>query len=360
MMKILSSKTAAAVIAAAAAAAGFSACGVRNSSAAEFTRRTDATSAETQTVSESESGTPTETEPADIPPETAETAAAPPETSTTAKPVEIKTEVLADHSFGIVDFPEKVYSNKKLQKALDEIDDICSRYGGVISFAYMNMDTGAACTYRTDVSYGCCSTVKAPFCKNLLESGIDLDEEVPIDVKWDYDGGTVASMEYGSSLTARELIRYAITESDNTAYYNLVNYYGYGGFNNMNYELGVNYDLGTTWIFNYCTANDLLKQYIDVYNYAEKSKRGQWLVKLMTKTELETQITAQLGDKYTVAHKYGSDWDQNCYHDCAIVYADSPFILIIMTNQVPETEESDKVFKQLAKQFDIVNSQLAV
>lgn len=359
-MKILSAKTAAAVIAAVVAAAGLSSCGVKDTSAAEFTRRSGTAPAETQTVSETETVSPTETVAADIPDEIAETTTDPPKTTTTAKPVEIKDGVLADHSFGIADFPEKVYSNKKLQKALDEIDDICSRYGSVISFAYMNMDTGAACTYRTDVSYGCCSTVKAPFCKNILESGIDLDEEVPINVKWDYDGGTVASMEYGSRLTARELIRYAITESDNTAYYNLVNYYGYGGFNSMNYELGVNYDLGSTWIFNYCTTNDLLKQYIDVYNYAEKSKRGQWLVKLMTKTELETQITAQLGDKYTVAHKYGSDWDQNCYHDCAIVYADSPFILIIMTNQVPETEDSDKVFKQLAKQFDIVNSQLAV
>lgn len=359
-MKILPAKTAAAVIAAAIAAAGISSCGVKDTSAAEFTRRSSVATAETQTVSETETVSPTETVAADIPAETAETTTAPTETTTTAKPVEIKDEVLADHSFGIADFPEKVYSNKKLQKALDEIDGICSRYGGVISFAYMNMDTGAACTYRADVSYGCCSTVKAPFCKNILESGIDLDEEVPINVKWDYDGGTVASMEYGSRLTARELIRYAITESDNTAYYNLVNYYGYVGFNNMNYELGVNYNLGSSWIFNYCTTNDLLKQYIDVYNYAEKSKRGQWLVKLMTKTELETQITAQLGDKYTVAHKYGSDWDQNCYHDCAIVYADSPFILIIMTNQIPETEDSDKVFKQLAKQFDIVNSQLAV
>ena len=79
----------------------------------------------------------------------------------------------------------------------------------------------------------------------------------------------------------------------------------------------------------------------------------------MRKTDLETQITAELKDKYPVSHKYGSDIEQECYHDCAICYADSPFILIFMTEQVPETDTCDKIFRKLAKQFDIVNEQLA-
>lgn len=341
----------------AAAILSVSSCAVKNPGAAEFTRRADAPSEVAQTTTaerpavEAEATAETE-QPAET--TTAETTTAAPE------PVKLKSSVLSDHAFSAEDFPKKVYSNKKLKKALAEIDDICSRYGTTISFEYKNMESCAVCRYNEYASYGCCSTVKAPFCKELLERGADLDDEIAISVKWDNDGGTAASMAYGDTLSARELIRLAITESDNTAYYNLINYYGYDGFNSMNYELGVNYDLGYSWIFNYCTAEDLMRQYEDIYDYAEKSERGKWLIKLMTKTDRETQITAQLGEKYTVAHKYGSDWDQNCYHDCAIVFADSPFVLVIMTDQTPETEESDKVFKQLAKQFDIVNSQLAV
>lgn len=276
------------------------------------------------------------------------------------KPVGLKTDLLDGHSYSIEKFPHKTYSNTKLKKALKKIDDICADYGYTISFCYKNMDTGAVIRYNENVKYGVCSTVKAPFCKELLERGIDLDDKITVSVIWDGDGGEVAIGGYGKEYTARELIRLAITKSDNSAYYNLIEHYGYQGFNNMNYKLGVGYDLGYSWIFNYGSAEDLLKQYEDIYKYAKKSKRGEWLTKLMTKTDLEGQITEQLSGKYQVSHKYGSDWDQNAYHDCAICYADSPFVLVIMTNQIPETEDSDEVFHRLAKWFDVINSTLVV
>ncbi len=339
-------------------------CEVRSHGAEQFTRRVQ----DADTELSVDSFGADESEAADTQKSAAEADAvnAEAETTTTTaakpaeppKPTKLKTDVLSGHNFTADDFPAKTYSNKKLSKALNAIDDICADYGYTISFYYKNMDSGAECTYNADASYGVCSTVKAPFCKELLERGIDLDDEITIEVIWDDDDGKTAANGYGKTYSARELIRRAITQSDNTAYYNLINYYGYDGFNNMNYELGVNYDLGYSWIFNYGTSRDLMKQYEDIYKYAEKSKRGKWLTELMQKTDLETQVTAELADKYPVAHKYGSDWDQNCYHDCAIVYSDSPFVLVIMTDQVPETAKSDKVFKKLAKQFDIVNSQL--
>ena len=50
---------------------------------------------------------------------------------------------------------------------------------------------------------------------------------------------------------------------------------------------------------------------------------------------------------------------EEAFNDCAIVYADSPFVLCIMTEQYPETEESCKVFKDLALVFDDINSLIA-
>lgn len=289
----------------------------------------------------------------------AETTAVPEtETVTEAAPTDVDSSALSGHSFSIDNFVTQVYSNEELENAFDEIDSIISEYGTSISFAYYNIDTGAAVRYNESKSYGTCSTVKAPYCKYLLESGIDLDEEFGVSYYWSGDYGTVASMSYGTKLTAREYITYTICQSDNSAYYNLVKHYGYYGFNEMNRSLGVSYSLGNTWIFTHCTAEDLLKQYIDIYEFAEENERGRWLVELMQDTDVETQITAELAEEYPVAHKYGSDSSQTCFHDCAIVYANSPFVLVIMTNQVPETEESCKVFRRLARQFDNVNSLL--
>lgn len=281
------------------------------------------------------------------------------ETQALKEPTAIKKDILSGHRFSTSDFPKKVYSNKKLKKAFEEIDKLCDSFGYDLSFEYENLETGAQCSYNNGRYYGCCSTIKAPFCKYLLESGIDLDEKVKITELWYPYVDTVSDAGYGSKFTARELIRLAITESDNSAYMNLVKKYGFEGFNEMNAELGANYYLGYDYYFNECTAADLLKEYEDIFFYAQDTKRGEWLTKLMRKTDLETQITAELKDKYPVSHKYGSDIEQECYHDCAICYADSPFILIIMTEQVPETDTCDKIFRKLAKQFDIVNEQLA-
>ncbi len=281
-------------------------------------------------------------------------------TTTTAAPEAISSNAFDSRSFYSESFTDEVYSNDELIAAFDEIDSICSQYGSTISFVYKNFETEATCTYNSTKSYSTCSTVKAPFCKCLLESGIDLEEEITTTVTWSNDYNTTASEGIGVAHTAEELITRAVNQSDNTAYYNLVKYYGYSDFNSMNEALGVSYRLGSTWIFTKCTADDLALQYEDIYNYAEETDRGKWLIGLMNETDLEVQISAQLGDKYFVAHKYGTDRTQYCYHDCAIVYADSPFMLIIMTSQYGETDESNEVFKRLAEQFDIVNSQLVI
>ena len=355
------------------------ACGNNN---ADFTRKADITRAastctsapETDAAEETEETEETEkTEGSDAAQavadaaeaeETAAETTAPTETATeittTAprKPVGLKRDLLDGRSYSIEKMSHKVYSNSKLEKALDAIDDICNDYGGRISFAYKNVATGATVLYNENVQYGMCSTIKAPFCKELLSEGIDLDDKIKISVIWDGDTGEIADKGFGKTYTARELVRLTIMQSDNSAYYNLINEYGFDGFNRYNAEIGANYELGSSWIFTFCNVTDLLKQYEDIYWYGETSKRGEWLTELMTKTDLESQITAQLKDKYKVAHKYGTDHETDCYHDCAICYAESPFVLIIMTEQTPETKESNKVFHKLAKQFDILNDQI--
>ena len=76
--------------------------------------------------------------------------------------------------------------------------------------------------------------------------------------------------------------------------------------------------------------------------------------------DVNMQVRSALESKYTVAEKYGSQFydgvDNNQFHDCAIVFADSPYVLTIFTNQIPETEKSAKVFKELAVVFDNINA----
>lgn len=265
------------------------------------------------------------------------------------------------YGFTVDDF-DMVYSNKELQKCFDRLQEICDTSYFPMAFSFKNINTGAYVGYNQYNRFMTCSTVKAPLVKSLLANGIDLDAEVQRTYTWegDYDG-SVAQSAYGTVYTVKELIEYTILESDNTAYYMLCRNFGTDAFNRRQYELGANYTLGYygEWIFTYCTSDDMMKDYEDIYRFAEENEQGHWLVDLLCNAKLNIQIGQALGSKYPVAQKYGSEFGEVVFNDCAIVYAESPFVLCIFTNQYPETEESCKVFRELALVFDDINSLIA-
>ncbi len=254
-----------------------------------------------------------------------------------------------------------VASNEKLDECLAKLDEIAEEFGRDIAFSYENQDTGVQVNYNSNQKFMTCSTIKAPYVKSILASGIDLDEEIVKDKSWSGDVATdsnIAGVPYGTKLTARELIEAAIQNSDNTAYYLLEQHYGWNVFNNLQYEIGANYYVGSSWIFTSATTADMLKSYRDIYEFGEENELGEWLTDLMTDTDVNMQIGKKLSEKYKVSQKYGSEFGERVYNDCAIVYADSPFVLCIYSNQYPETEESSEVFIELADIFDELNSLL--
>lgn len=270
-------------------------------------------------------------------------------------PTEVYTENLSGYSFSMQGF-EKVTSIQDFYDYLDELNTVISNCDFNISFSYENMDTGASISYNDTRRFATCSTIKTPYVAWLLKSGIDLNEKVTKTVNWSGDNSIVAKAKTGTEYTARQLIKYTIQRSDNTAYYNLVKHFGYTQFNDYLYSLGANYSLGDSWIFTYCTSADMLKCYKNIYKYAEETNLGKWLITLMQDTDVNRQIGKALDSKYEVSQKYGSDWGEKQYHDCAIVYADSSFVLCVFTNQYPEIDQSDKVFKEIADIIDRINN----
>lgn len=264
------------------------------------------------------------------------------------------------YGFTINNF-DMVYSNEELKECFDKVQKICNDANFSMGFSYKNINTGVYVGYNQYNKYMTCSTIKAPLVKSLLVKGIDLDKEISRTYIWPGDSGELSKEAYGTVHTAKELIEYTIQKSDNTAYYILCKTFGTDVFNQTQYKLGSGYTLGYygEWIFTYCTSDDMMKDYEDIYWFAEENEQGKWLIDLMCDTDLNIQIGQALGDKYRVAQKYGSEFNENVFNDCAIVYADSPFVLCIFTNQRPETEESCKVFRDLALAFDEINSLIA-
>lgn len=273
-------------------------------------------------------------------------------------PEDISQDLLYSHSASLSGF-SKVKSNEKLEECLKRIDKICAEYGYSLAFSFENIDTGAQINYNSMKQFMTCSTIKAPYVKSILASGIDLNEKIVKDKNWIGDivgEDYIASMEWGKEFTVKELIEAAIQRSDNTAYYLLEQHFGWDVFNNLQYQIGADYYVGSDWIFTYATTADMLKSYKDIYQFGEENEQGKWLTELMTDTDLNEQIGKNLSEKYKVSQKYGSEFNESVYNDCAIVYAKSPFVLCIFSEQPPETEESNQVFLDLADIFDEINS----
>lgn len=266
-----------------------------------------------------------------------------------------------NYSFSLSGF-DTVTSLSDFENCLDELQTIINNSNFKLAFSFKNIETGASINFNENTKFMTCSTIKAPFVKSILEQNIDLDQRISKTLTWPGDSGYVASLPYGTELTARELIRRTLSYSDNSAYYNLHGYFGYNQFNSNQYKLGTSISLGSSWIFTYCTSLDMLKNYEDIYDYIQNGDNGDILKDYMTADDVDVnmQIRAALESKYTVAEKYGSQFydgiDENQFNACAIVFADSPYVLTIFTNQPPETNESSKVFKELAVVFDNINT----
>lgn len=252
----------------------------------------------------------------------------------------------------------QVTDNDELKKELDKLDDMINRYGMSLSFAYQNLDNDVMITYNTNKQFETCSTIKAPYAKSLLESGISLDDEVTItDIYTDAapEEGHLTYADAGKTYTVRKLMENAISLSDNTAHMNLIKKYGRYTFNAYEARIGAKCYIYEGYYFAKCTAYDMLLNYKDIYDYSKQDENGKFLLRQLIDSTFDYQISDALSSKYQVAHKYGSDQLTKSYHDCAICLADSPYVLCIFTEQTPETEAANNMFHELAEIFDHLN-----
>lgn len=221
-----------------------------------------------------------------------------------------------------------------------------------LAYYYEDLATGDVVSYNPDVINYAASLIKVPYLYSVLleleqfESshprGADGkivygpgEEKYNLDEIWVYDpatmyeegSGEIMEMEAGISMPVRQLFEYAILYSDNIAWMQIYDRFGYDSFYALMGRLGVQ---GTNTDFMDLTARDCGKILKDVYRYfSTGSSYALWLQNLMSRSKYGHLIA----DHYPgilVCHKYG--WDVESYHDMAIIYDEHPYILVIMTD----------------------------
>lgn len=268
-----------------------------------------------------------------------------------------------------------------------------------VSFYYRDLGTGYTLSYESDHIMYAASLVKAPYIYSMLQTIADfeydkrhfdaegnplydaegnplfegphpnLDEEGNIlylegEEKynlsriWTFDkekmtvdgSGVIKKMDDGIQMTYLELVRHALQYSDNVAFAEIRKVFGYTEFYAMARTLGVR---GTAKGYMQLSAEDCGKFMEAIYTFTEENETYGPFMKQALLDSSHTVMIPYALSPIPCAHKYG--WDEDSYHDMAIVYDEHPYILVIMSDLDAGGTEENKYIRDIARSIHSIH-----
>ncbi len=203
------------------------------------------------------------------------------------------------------------------------------------SVKYEDLTYGYTYTYNEEPSYYAASTIKlvdALYLYTKAANGeVNLNDTMTYTKDYKANASKfMSTLPYGSKVSIRTLIKYAIEVSDNSAHLMLIDYIGYNNLKEYGKSLGATYTLSGTDKFGYISVNDALI-YLDTLNefINNNDELGQELQSFLLKAEQNDLALPDL--EIEAAHKYGEYG--SVYHDIGIVYDSHPYAIAILTNE---------------------------
>lgn len=212
--------------------------------------------------------------------------------------------------------------------------------GRTVGFYVVDLTNKVTLGYNANKKFQTASTVKAgmALCAyQRAEAGwFSLNDIWTYQAKHYCDkSGNIQFTPFGTKYRAGDVIHEMINISDNAAYYMVHDYVGVSAYNQTMSKLGVtNQHWGfTNW--GYLTPQELGFIWEEIFGYRYCSSYGWQLFDEFLNAKFNF-IKQALYSKYPVAHKSG--FNDHGYHDSAVVFAERPYIMVIMT--APGTYEN--------------------
>lgn len=264
-----------------------------------------------------------------------------------------------------------------LDAARTEISRIIGLSGGEVSVIYRPVSGALAgeILINPDVTYHAASTMKVPVMIELFRQVdaklIKLDDTIPVSNIFHsiVDGSefTLTSTEeadgpvflaIGKSMSYRDLCEQMITISSNLATNVLMEKLGVEHIRatvtrlkapGMNVLRGVEdqkaFDKGMS---NQTTGRALMTLLTAIANGTAGSKSScAEMEAILKRQKFNDGIPADLPKEIVVGHKTGTI--TAIHHDAAIVYAKTPYILVVMTRGIPDEKKSDLLIAEISR-----------
>ena len=240
---------------------------------------------------------------------------------------------------------------------IDELSDALSRFGNRVSIHYENFANNFVFEHYANREFFSASLPKALYALYLYkladEGNLDLDTYHTYTSADVNTGSGIIFREYsiGTRFTKRELIRLNLSESDNVATNMIRRINGMSGYREFVASIGGNTNFIGNNIFNgRLTANEAGLYARVIYNYIESDAPNAEEFK---KHLLNNQFQFITSD-YPIASKTG--WTRpHAWHDMAIIYADSPFSLVILSRMHGWEDRYYAYFREITEVFEDFN-----
>lgn len=142
-----------------------------------------------------------------------------------------------------------------------------------VSVYFEDPVTGFLYSYNEDDIYYAASTIKlvaALYLYNMAENGsVNLDDTLVYTSSYKYDSSIdMEKYSYGTSVSIRNLVKYAVEDSDNSAYRMLLDYIGFDNLKAYG-NIGAQYTLVGGDNYGEITGNDAIAYLNELYDYFE-------------------------------------------------------------------------------------------
>jgi hypothetical protein len=215
----------------------------------------------------------------------------------------------------------------------DVLADFFASFPYRVSVFYHNLETGFIFGHRDDAVYSSASLNKALhafYIYNLAELGLaDLSRTYVLNAAhWRGGTGVIKDKRIGTEFTHLELLRHSVQDSDNIAFFVLLDLYSdYSpSYNEFYAALGGDTRLIRGISGHLLTASEAGLMMLQIHKYTQTGSRyaDHFLYSL-----LNSDVPIIKAD-YPIAQKYGH-WE-GAFHDMAVIHSPSPYILVIMSD----------------------------
>lgn len=204
-----------------------------------------------------------------------------------------------------------------------------------VSIRYEDELTGFSYSFNSKPVYYAASTIKLLIATYIYQKAINgeinLDDTITYQAKHQYSPSLeMRKHKFGEKIKIRDLVKFAVTVSDNSAYFMLLDYVGFSNLKSFGSSLGAKYTLTGGDNFGSIDVTDAII-YVQELNKTINSDPvlGEELKSYFINSE---DNYLKIDDKNILAaSKYG-EYSPN-FHNIGIVYEEKPYYIAILTTE---------------------------